>query len=60
MNPADFLASMETVLRRRHVAFSRAALQCFVESAWELVTDRPDPEFWADRFAEGADLMAPA
>jgi hypothetical protein len=60
MNPADFLASMETVLRARRVEFSRAALQCFVDSVWELVDDRPDPEFWADRFLEGADLMAPA
>jgi hypothetical protein len=60
MNPADFVSLMETVLRRRHVAFSRAALQSFVDSTWELVDDRPDAEFWADRFAEGADLMAPA
>jgi hypothetical protein len=59
MNPADFLASMETVLRARHVEFSRAALQCFVESAWELILDRQEPEFWADRFTEGAGLMAP-
>jgi hypothetical protein len=60
MTPTDFLGSLETVLRARHVEFSRAALQYFVESAWELVADRPDPEFWADRFAEGADLMTPA
>jgi hypothetical protein len=51
---------METVLRARHVEFSRAALQCFVESAWELILDRQEPDFWADRFTEGADLMAPA
>jgi hypothetical protein len=35
-------------------------LQCFVESAWELILDRQESEFWADRFLEGADLMAPA
>jgi hypothetical protein len=60
MNPADFLSSFEAVLRSRHVEFSRAALQCFVESAWELVDDRPHPEFWGDRFCENSDLMAPA
>jgi hypothetical protein len=60
MNPADFLSSLETVLRARHVEFSRAALQCFVDSTWDLILDRQEPEFWADRFLEGADLMAPA
>jgi hypothetical protein len=63
MNPLteqDFLASLESALRQRRVAFSQAAVIAFVESAWELVLDHPCPEFWADRFVETGDVMAPA
>jgi hypothetical protein len=39
---------------------SFAALQIFVSSARELIEDHADVDFWADRFAEGADLLSPA
>jgi hypothetical protein len=60
MNADEFLASMETVLRRQHVEFSRAALQIFVGSCWELILDRQEPQFWCERFLETSDRMAPA
>jgi hypothetical protein len=60
LTPADFLRLLEIALRPRHVSYSRAALQAFVEAAWPLMEDDPDPEFWCERFLEGVDLMTPA
>jgi hypothetical protein len=52
MSPADFLHSLEEVLRQRRLPFSRAAAIAFVESCWELIDDTPDAWFWAERFCE--------
>jgi hypothetical protein len=60
LTQADFLCLLETNLQPRHVPFSRAALQAFVEGSWSLIEDDPDPDFWCERFLEGVDLMAPA
>jgi hypothetical protein len=60
LTPADFLLMLESRFCPTHTPFSRAALIAFIESSWELIDDHPDPSFWADRFCEGADLMAPA
>jgi hypothetical protein len=61
MNPAVFLAQMEKQLQPAGVPFSRAALQCFIESAWPLIEDDPDPQFWCERFLElGAAVEVPA
>ena len=59
LTPPDFLLMMESALRPTHTPFSRAALIAFIELSWELILDNPAPDFWADRFCEGADLMAP-
>lgn len=56
MKPSDFLHSLESSLQLRGVAFSRAALQLFVESAWPLIAEDPDPEFWAGEFISQADV----
>jgi hypothetical protein len=60
LTPSDFLRLLESDLQPRHVPFSRAALQAFVEGAWSLIEDDPDPAFWCERFLEGVDLMTPA
>jgi hypothetical protein len=52
LSPADFLRLLEAHVRPMHVSFSRTVLQCFIESAWPLIEDDPDPAFWADRFLE--------
>jgi hypothetical protein len=56
----DFLRLLESTLQPRRVAFSRAALIAFVESAWPLVEVEPDVDFWCEPFLEGVDLMTPA
>lgn len=56
MNQQDFLQALESSLQFRGVAFSRAALQAFVESAWPLMAEDPDPEFWAGEFIRQADV----
>ncbi|HTU18972.1 MAG TPA: hypothetical protein VMG10_13005 [Gemmataceae bacterium] len=60
MTPTDFLQLLDSILRQRRVAFSRAAAIVFVESCWELIDDNPDGWFWADRFVEAAavEMMA--
>jgi hypothetical protein len=61
MNPADFLRLLEAHLQPMHLPFSRAALQAFVESAWPLIEDEPDPAYWSERFLElGAAVEVPA
>lgn len=59
MTPSDFLAQLESVLQHRRIAFSRAALLAFVEAAWPLIEDNPDPWFWSDRFIEAGDAELP-
>lgn len=56
MNQQDFLQSLESTLQLRGVAFSRAALQAFVKSAWPLIDDDPDVEWWAREFIAEADV----
>ncbi len=58
--PNDFLQLLETTLQLRRVAFSRAALQAFVSSAWPWIEDSPDPDNWADRFIESGAVLAPS
>jgi hypothetical protein len=60
MTPTDFLQSLESVLQHRRVAFSRAALQMFVESAWPLIDDNPDEDYWSERFVEAGGVEVPA
>jgi hypothetical protein len=60
MTPTDFLASLESALQHRRVAFSRAAAIVFVESCWELIADNPDVWYWSERFIEAAGVEAPA
>jgi hypothetical protein len=60
MTPSDFIRLLESTLQPRDVPFSRAALQAFIEGAWSLIEDDPDPDFWCERFLEGVDLMTPA
>ena len=61
INPADFPRLLDSYLQPMHVPFSRAALQCFIESAWPLIEDDPDPAFWSERFLElGTAVEAPA
>jgi hypothetical protein len=58
--PAAFVTLLEVHLLPRRIAFSRAAVQCFIASCWRLIDDRPDPAFGTARFLEGMDLMTPA
>jgi hypothetical protein len=59
MRPSDFLASLESALQHRRVAFSRAAI-AFVESCWELIADDPDVWEWSERFIEAGAVEMPA
>ena len=56
MSKTDFLQSIESTLQLRGVAFSRADLQAFVESAWPLILDNPDVEFWSKEFIDRGDV----
>ena len=58
MMPADFLHSLESVLRQRRLPFSRAAAIAFVESRWELIDDDPDAWIWSERFVESGGASA--
>jgi hypothetical protein len=60
MTPTDFLRLLETALRGRHVSYCPAVLLAFVESAWPLIEDDPDPFYWCERFLEGMDVLTPA
>jgi hypothetical protein len=60
LTQANFLRLLESTLQPRHVPFSRAALQAFVDGSWALIEDDPDVMFWCERFLEGVDLMTPA
>jgi hypothetical protein len=59
MNPADFLAQLETALQSRGTPFSRAALIAFVDSCWPWILDNPDVELWAAKFLRSTDLTSP-
>ena len=59
MTPTDFLASLESVLQHRRVAFTRAAAIAFVESCWELIADDPAVWHWSDRFVEAGGVEVP-
>lgn len=56
MNQQDCLQSLESTLQYRGVQFSRAALQAFVESAWPLIAEDPDPGFWANEFIDAGNV----
>lgn len=58
MNQSDFLPALESSLHLRGVAFSRAALEAFVEDAWVPITNNPDVEFWTREFV--AEFVAEA
>lgn len=47
---------MTQSVQLRGAAFSRAALQAFVEGAWVLIEDNPDVEFWSRAFIDTADV----
>jgi hypothetical protein len=59
MTPSDFLQSLESVLKHRRIAFSRAALKAFLEATWPLIDDNPDPWYWSDRFCETGGVEVP-
>lgn len=52
MTAAEFLVTLEEVLRQRRISFSRAAAIVFVESCWALIEDNPDPWYWSECFCE--------
>jgi hypothetical protein len=60
LNAADFLTEIETALQPRHLPFSRAALQAFVNACWPWMEDDPGLELWAAKFLATDDLMVPA
>jgi hypothetical protein len=60
MSPADFLHSLEEVLRQCRLPFSRAAAIAFVESCWELIEDNSDVWYWRGRFSECQGIASPA
>jgi hypothetical protein len=60
MTPNEFLASIESVLQHRRVAFSRVAAIAFVESCWELIAGDPDVWYWSERFVEAGAVEVPA
>jgi hypothetical protein len=59
MTPADFLAALERPLQLHAVAFTRADLIAFVESAWPLMVDNPAVTYWCGQFRARL-AMAPA
>jgi hypothetical protein len=59
--PAAFVTLLEVHLLPRSVPFSKGALIAFIEAAWPLCEDDPDPEFWCERFLElGSAVEVPA
>jgi len=52
MTPADFLPLIEEDLRARYLPFDRGQLLAFVEAAFPLIEDDPDPVAWATAFLE--------
>jgi hypothetical protein len=60
MTRDDFTAALEEQLRIRGYSFSRAAVLDFVQSAWPLIEDDPDPVLWAQRFVEAGRTDAKA
>jgi hypothetical protein len=52
MTPADFLAVLETELAARFAVCDGAELRAFLEAAWPLIEDDPDPARWATAFLE--------
>jgi hypothetical protein len=60
MTRDDFTAALEEQLRLRGLSFSRAAVLDFVQSAWPLAEDDPDPVLWAERFVESGRADASA
>ena len=47
MTPATSLPEIESALRARLVPFDAGELLAFVEDAWPLIADDPDPAAWA-------------
>lgn len=54
MIPADFLPLIEEDLRARYQPYDRGELLGFVEAAWPLIADDPDPARWATAFLKDA------
>jgi hypothetical protein len=50
MTPATFLPLVEDDLQARHVPFDRSELLAFVDAAWLLIAEDPDPARWAGEF----------
>jgi len=50
MAPAEFLPDLEACLRARFAVFDQGELRAFVEAAWPLIEDNPDPARWAGEF----------
>ena len=57
MTPADFLPAIESALRSRFVPFDQAELLAFIEDAWTLIADDPDPTAWATAFLEARRMV---
>ena len=58
MTTQDFLPRVEAELQARFVPFDRGHLRAFLEAAWPLVEDDPDPLRWAREFVEAAGVEA--
>ena len=52
MTRDEFTEALEQELRLRGGAFSRADLLVFVDSAWPLIEDDPDPARWAREYLD--------
>jgi hypothetical protein len=48
----EFLSDLEACLRSRPVPFDAADPLAFVEAAWPLIEDEPDPARWAVEFLD--------
>jgi hypothetical protein len=58
MKPNEFSAALAGELRLLGVPFDRGALLSFVESAWPLIEDDPDPGRWVGAFLSSRPELA--
>jgi hypothetical protein len=51
MTRVEFVEALESELQLHAEPFSRANVLAFVEGAWPLIEDDPDPGRWAREFS---------
>lgn len=52
MQHQDFLHQLESELAFTGILFARAEAIDFIEAAWPLIQEDPDPQRWAREFLE--------